>query len=323
MGPNASSTPLQRPELGDSMEEFDLAADRQGFIGHRVLRPFEAGRQSANVGKIPLKELLRNADTSRAMGAEYKGDDWEFETWSYSTQEYGWKSVVDDRERQLYKHYVDADVYAAERARDVVLRAREIRIARLVFNTTTWTGASLTTALGTPWSTVASADPVADVLAAKIKVRNGCGMLPNALILTWEAFEKICMCTKVIDRLKYSGIDDPKEVTTAMLAALFKLQYIIVAGSMQNTAKKGQTASLSDCWDRTMAMVAKICVTGNIREPGLGRLFHWAEDGSSLDGRFESYRAENNRSDVVRCRTDTDEVIQYAACGHLLTNVLA
>lgn len=320
MNPTAASLPLQRPELGDSLEEFDLAADRAGFIGHIVLKPFEAARQSAEVGRIPLEQLLQEPDTTRAMGGTYKGGNYEFETWNYSTKEYGWKVPVDDRERKLYRHYLDADVYAAEICRDVVLRAREIRIKKKVYDTSVWTGASLTTAIGTPWSTIASADPVGDVIAAKAKVRASSGLMANAVIMGWTLWEKLRQCAKVIERIKYSGIDDPKKISVQMIAALFGVDHILIGGGVRNSAGKGLSASIADIWDKDKCMVAKIAVSGNVREPGIGRLFHWAEDGSSLEGTFESYRAEDNRSDNVRCRTETDEVIMYKEAGHLLTN---
>ena len=64
----STSLATLRPELGGSMEAFDLAADRAGFIGLKLLPVFEAAEQSGSFGKIPLEELLKNRDTERAPG---------------------------------------------------------------------------------------------------------------------------------------------------------------------------------------------------------------------------------------------------------------
>jgi hypothetical protein len=68
-------------------------------------------------------------------------------------------------------------------------------------------------------------------------------------------------------------------------------------------------------------MVAKIATSVDMREPCIGRTFHWTQDGSSIGGTVESYREEAIRGDVIRVRHDVDEVILYPEAGHLLSNV--
>jgi hypothetical protein len=64
-----------------------------------------------------------------------------------------------------------------------------------------------------------------------------------------------------------------------------------------------------------------VAVTDDIREPCLGRTFHWGEDGSQIGGLMESYREEQKRSDIIRCRHDVDEKVLYTQMGHLLSNI--
>jgi hypothetical protein len=68
-------------------------------------------------------------------------------------------------------------------------------------------------------------------------------------------------------------------------------------------------------------MVAKVASTSDPREPCVARVFHWGEDGSTIGATIESYRDEPKRSDVVRSRMDTDEVVMYVEAAHLLDNV--
>jgi hypothetical protein len=106
-----------------------------------------------------------------------------------------------------------------------------------------------------------------------------------------------------------------------MLARVFDLEYVIVAGTSRNSAKEGQTATPVQIWSSEYAMVAKIATSADMREPCIGRTFHWAQDGSSIGGTVESYREEAIRGDVIRVRHDVDEVILYPEAGHLLSNV--
>jgi hypothetical protein len=321
--PTAALSTL-RPDLGASMEEFDLAMDRQGFIAAEVLPVFETMTQSGPFGKIPLEALLANRETARAPGAGYSRSDWKFETDSFACEEHGAEEPVDDREAKMYANYFDAEVVAAARARDVVLRNAEKRAAALIFNTTTWTGSSLTTAVGTAWSTVATAVPITDVNAARQKVWDGCGMWPNALIITRKVCNNIRNCTSVKDAIAASGAGfatTQRRVTLSMLAEVFDLDKIIVAGSAKNTAAEGQNATIASIWSDSYAMVCRVAVTDDIREPCLGRTFHWGEDGSQIGGLMESYREEQKRSDIIRCRHDVDEKVLYTQMGHLLSNI--
>ena len=106
-----------------------------------------------------------------------------------------------------------------------------------------------------------------------------------------------------------------------MLSAIFDLENIIVAGSSRNSAKEGQAASPTQIWSDEYAMVCKIATGADMREPCIGRTFHWSEDGSSVGGTVETYRDETVRGNVVRVRHDVDEKLLYAEAGHLLSNI--
>lgn len=323
--PNEALTTL-RPDLGGSFEDFDLQMDRLGFIGYRVLPVMEAARASGTFGRIPLAQLLKNADVVRNSRSGYPRGDWDFQEEAFATKEYGFEEPVDNRDSALYADFFDAEMVSAEMARDVVLREAEKRIAALIFNTTTWTGSSLTTAIaaGKEWSNYANATPIDDIEAAVRKVYTGTGMWPNALIINRLVFRNLRLCDQVIDRIASQGAGNsvkPGDITTQQLATLFDLPNILVAGSSKNTANEGATATPGQIWDSEYAMVAKVAETSNVKEPCLGRSFHWAADGSSMGGTMESYDDARLRGSVVRCRHDVHEKVIASAFGHLLSNV--
>jgi hypothetical protein len=96
---------------------------------------------------------------------------------------------------------------------------------------------------------------------------------------------------------------------------------VIVAGTSRKNAKEGQASSQVQIWSIEYAMVCKIATSNDMREPCIGRTFHWSQDGSSIGGSVESYREEAIRSDVIRVRHDVDEIILYPQAGHLLSNI--
>lgn len=312
---------FQRPDLGLNFEEFDLLAAKEGYIASQVLPMMDVGLQTSGFSRIPIGELLRDVDLKRASGSGYQRDDFVFERDNYATEERGAEELIDDRERKIYAYTVDAERIASDRAMIKVLRDYEREVANAVFNTTTWTGSALTTAVGTAWSTFASADPVADVHAALSKVRDSSGIIPNTMIIDWDVWRVLQSVDSIIDRVKHSGYDDPKQFSPATLATLFGVDEVLVAGGIRNTAAQGAAASLSKIWNPNYAMLCKVARSEDLKEVCVGRTFHWAEDGSSDTVSMEQYREEKRRSDVLRGRMEYHAKILYPQTAHLLTGV--
>lgn len=322
MPTSATSLATLRPDLAASFEAFDLEAEKAGYIARKVLPTVDVASQAGNFGKIPLEQLLQQRDTKRAPGSGYSRGNFTFDDSTYACKENGAEEPIDDREAKMYAEYFDAETVATKRAYNAVLANAEKRVADAIFNTSTWTGASLTTDVSSvPWATIATAKPLTNVEAAVQKVYDGSGLWPNALVVNKKVFRNLRNTPEVIDRIASSGAGDrnlASDVTLQMLAAAFDLDYIIVAGGSLNSAKEGQTASVSQIWSSTYAMVCRVATGSDFREPCIGRTFHWGADGSSIDGAIESYRDENVRANIIRVRHDVDEVVLYAQAGHLL-----
>jgi hypothetical protein len=304
--------------------EFDLEMEKVGYVATQVLPVIETGLQADNPGKVPLESLLFQADSKRNSGGRYNRISGTFERWTYATEENGIEEPVDERDLERYRDLLLLDQIAYARALGVVMRNHEQRVADAVFNTTTWTGAALTTAITNEWDDLVNAVPITDVEAAVQKVYDGSGLWANALVINRKVFRNLRNCAQIIDRITSSGAGNPakpSDITKEMLAAVFDLDYVIVAGSSKNTAIEGKAAAPGQIWSGEYAMVCRVATSADMREPCIGRTFHWAADGSSIGGTVEEYYEEQSRSRIIRVRHDTDEVIMYPQAGHLLSNV--
>lgn len=320
-----SSLATLRPDLATFLE-FDLESDKAGFIGPQVFPVIDVAMASGNYGKVPLEQLLQERDTKRAPGSGYSRGNWTFEPAVYATFEQGAEEVIDDNEAKLYAEYFSVEQISTLRAFHAVLRNAEKRVADKVFNPTTWTGGALTTAITNEWDQnhVDTATPITDVEAAVNKVYDASGLWPNALIINKKVFRNLRNLDQIIERINSSGAGSPSkpsDITEQMLAQVFDLEYIIVAGASRNSAAEGRTATPTQIWSSEYAMVCKIATSGDMREPCIGRTFHWAADGSSIGGTVETYREEKVRGDIIRVRHQTSEEILYPQAGHLLSNV--
>lgn len=313
----SSSLATLRPDLAGSLLAFDVQADQAGFVGLEVMPVLEVARQAGTFGKIEIAGMLQSRSTNRAPGTAYRRGITEFTTDTYACEEHGFEEPVDDREAAMYADYFDAELMAAMRARDAVLRNFEIRVAALAH------AISATSAAGTVWSSTASATPIANIAAAIKVVRDASGLVPNLLVLTFDAWQNMRDCAEVLDRIKYAGFDDPKKaaLNTTVLAQAAGIERIVVAGAMKNTANQADAASLANIWTNTEAVLLRVPKTRDIREACWGRTLHWGEDGSVIGGLVETYRDETVRADIVRCRMDTDEKVLLTGAAVRITGV--
>ena len=326
-----------------SYGEFNLEANRRGYIGHRVLPPAPVQLQSANFLRLNIDSLLTPIeDTVRQPKAGYKRDTFEFEQVSYATQDNGVEEIVDDRQIAIYGQIIKQELFARKRAINRVLQAYENTVASLVFSTSTFSHAAAGQVNGgstaIPWSTYATATPLQDVDAARELVAEAIGRLPNALILTDWALLQLCRTAQIQDLLKYSGHDDPKAIPYRMaaLAELLQVEEIIVGRGWKNVGVEGPNdagtdPTISRLWDPTMAMVAHISRDEDVEaaEPTIGRTFMWSEENGQIPGAegeeigviIEEYREEQRRGGTIRARNDYQAQIFHAAAGYLITGV--
>jgi hypothetical protein len=320
------SSAVSRPDLELSFAEFDVEARDLGFISDQVLPPFPVNKVTGTFKVIPVEALLAERDTARASGGTYSRQKYKFEEDNYTCREHGAEEVVDDRDVAIHKSFFQAEVLATSRARGAVMLNREIRVAAAVFNTSTWTGATLTTAVSSAWSGPVSSQPVQDVFAASEKIFEGTGLQANSLVLNRKVLQYLRNCDEVVERLKYSKVVNPAKITVEDLAELLFPDVpgarLIVAGAPRNTLNAGQASvSMARIWSDAYAFVARISDSTDLADPCVGRTLHFVSDGSELPCKIETYRSEDRRSDIVRCRHDVAEKILYTGAGHLLTNI--
>ena len=142
------------------------------------------------------------------------------------------------------------------------------------------------------------------------------------MIINRKVFRNLRNVAQIIDRVKYQGFMDVRagNITVAALEQAFDLKVLVAAGA-KNSAIEGQSISIGPIWSDEYAMICRVIGSNDIREPGLGRTFHWAEDGSQVGSTVESYRDETVRSDIIRARHDVDEKILYTESAELLDNI--
>ena len=322
----APSTALNgyRPDLG-MMFEFDVEMDNAGFIANRMAPVFEAAEQNGTLGIIALKDLRQTPTTGRDNRGNYSRVDFTFKDETYATLENGIEMPIDQRRSKIYRNWFDFETVSASIVRNQVMRAYEMRVAALLHNTTTFTGAAKTTVITHEWNDWTNAVPLTDVLGAKLDVWGATGIYPDTLQINKRQFDNLRNVDEITAKIASSGAGEtikPAMITKQILANCFDLKEIIVADSSKDTALEGQDVSIAQIWSNEYAFLFKGANTNQIEEPTCARTIHWGEDGSTIGGQTETYYEDQSRGDIVRVRMDTQERVMYTSLGHLFSNVI-
>lgn len=326
-----AGTVFSDPILSGVLMEFDAEMDRRGYIGHRVFPILRKQDSAGELAVIAIEQMLQDANVNRASGAGYNEVDLKVEKLNYLTKDYGLKGMVDKRDKGYFSRRLDLLTSMTMKVFHLVALAYEKRVAAAVFNSTTWTGATLTTAVGTAWSTHATATPIANVLAAsKIVYRGdgstgGCAQWPNTLVISREKFKDIKQTTEFKDTVKYQDKQDARSglITAQALADAMDLKQILVAGGTKATAAAG--TGITSVWRSDWGMLCYVAERPDDEsEPCIGRTILWDErcgDGDEMGLDVNTYEDPHQEGTWVRVRHDSQEKVIRIPCGHLLTNL--
>lgn len=300
-------TVIRRPDLGGAIVEMFEAAGQQGYIGTQLL-PIQTVNENAGVYPvIPKEALMKNVNPARAPKSAYIRTNYEYERGSYMTYEYGVEEVVDDVERSLMNQEANgmADMLAAKRAADFLMRAMEKRIAAKFFSATAAARFG-TVSVTNEWDDFANATPITDVKGQLDNFRKKSGYLPEALVINWKVYNNLTQCQQIIDQIKYTfpGLQI-QNLDNSQLAQVLGVPRLIVAGGLQDTAGFGLTSTIDDIWSDEYAALVRI---GDMSRGGLGRTFSWSPE-SSMPFIVEQYREEAVRGDVYRVRHYVGETL--------------
>ena len=303
---------VPREDLGVAFHEYDPSMD--GFVANEAMPPIPVAKEAATMGVI-TRENLKRADANHANGAVFNRVTLISEDKSYRCKDHGLEGQLTDKDRATYATDYDAEYETVQSVTRKMYVEREIRVKTTLFNTTTWTGADLfTDNSGAPWD-AAGSGVIAQIAAAKTKVRLNTGVLPDTLLIGQTAMENLLANTGIIARFPGAPLVTEAMIRNA-LAAVFGLQNLIVGRAGYDSAIEGQDYTGAEIWVDDYALVYKRH-TGGRATPGLGRIVEWTGVDNGL-GQVKEYREEQTESDIFRVRDFSDEWVFDKYFGHLM-----
>jgi len=281
-----------------------------GLIGANLLPLQNVDAKSGTYLKVQLAggELLSNNALARESGSSYSRGIRSFASANYATNEVGLEELVpDDSAKDLNRFFA----YEAETAKFLLRQLKlshEKRVADLLWNATTpFTIADQTRAVAYTQALVATVDVARDVAAAKLALAQY-GYESNCVAMSANVFELIRRSTLLQNQ--FFGVvsnTGARLLSEQEIAAALGVQNLLVGRAAYNTAGKNKTYSGSFIVPDTKIIVGQVS-GGEFTAGGIGRTLVWSGDSA---GGFvsESYRDESRRSQVLRVRMNTDEVV--------------
>ena len=215
---------------------------------------------------------------------------------------------------------------AVEGIAELVALDREKRVADLVFNANTYPASNRTTLSGTSqWSDYTNSDPYTAIMNAL----DGMLMRPNMAVIGRLAWSRLRVHPKITASLAPSSNGNTGSTTSfagapaslQAVADLLELDQILVGESWVNTAKPGQTPSMSRVWGKHMAFM-HINPIGTIRGNAI-TFGYTAEYGNRVAGSIPEPKVGLRGSQRVRVGESVNEIICASDVGYYFQNVVA
>lgn len=233
-----------------------------------------------------------------------------------STEDFALDDVVpQDDIDQAPPHY-DPVAAAAVRVRDQVMLDREVRAAGIVFNAATYAASNRTTLSGTSqWS-----DPASNPVKAVGDARDLMVMAPNVMVIGQLGWTSLRRNPVIVSSISFSGTTNGMASVRAV-ADLLELDDIIVGTAWQNTARRGQTASLARVWGKHAALLR---LDKNANAKGDVPTFGFtAQYGRPVAGTIPEPKVGLRGATRVRTGESVKEVVCASDLGYFFQNVAA
>lgn len=293
-----------------------IAYQNGNYIADSVLPRVPVGVQDFKYMKYSLAEGFTVPDTK--VGRRGQPNEVEFSAAEVtaSTVDYGLDDPVPQADIDNAPPNYDPLGRAVERTLDLILLDREVRAANLTFDANQYATGNKATLSGTSqWSDFANSDPITSILTAF----DSMVLRPNVGVLGQAVYTKLRTHPKVVQAY-YGNAATAGVVPRSFLAELLELDEIVVGQGFVNSARRGQTPSLTRVWGKHAAFIRRDMMADTNGGTTFGFTAQW---GSRIAGAEYDRDIGLRGGQRVRIGESVKEVITANDLGYLFTNAVA
>jgi hypothetical protein len=298
----------------------DASDPASGLIADQVFPEIGVGKQSDFYYILNPDDFMRASDAERAPGTRANRIEFSVATSNYFAKNYALanETPLEDMVN------ADAPVQMRENSTNLIVSdlklGQEVRVANLVTSISN-VGSGVALSGATAWSALSSSTPIADASTARGFIRSRTGLTPNTAIMDDATFEILRQHPDLLDLYKYTS---GGTVSEEEIARAFRVNRILVAGAVQNTANEGSAFVGANVWSN-VCLFAHIGPATGLKSRTLGGRFSWRHP--SFPANFGVKRtvmdeAGSEHVEVVEAGHYQDEQVIARDLGFLYTGTI-
>ena len=303
--------------VDQALTNVSIAYHNAQFVADQIFPTIPVTKQS-NKYFIYSKDRFRIVDDARRPGARANEITWTLSTDTYYAEGHALAQAIPDELRANADQALDVDVDTTETLTDLIYVQREIAVANAVVNPSVITQ-NTTLSGNSQWSDFTNSDPVDAVETQKSTIQLQIGQAPNALLVSYPVFQQLRNHPSIIDRFKYTqvGILQPDH-----LRAAFNVDYFLIGGAIENTAKEGDPDNFQYIWGKNALLFYKPPAAGR-RTVSVGYQFTWLFGANTNGFLVKRYRDESRTADVVEVQLYYDPKVVAPSAAYLWQSAVA
>jgi len=270
------------------------AQETDKFVSAQIFKSINSNFLSNKYHVFDKAQWLRSQADLRGTGSPTRGANFSMSTGTFTCEQYGVHMDIDDYIVANADEGVDILASATRYITEQLLLKRDQVFAAAAFTTGVWTGSTSGSDItpSTLWS-ASGGTPIKDIQAQQDAVESKTGRRPNTLLLGKDVYTALRDSDDLLDRVKYTerGI-----LTTDLMASLFDVDRVIVAGSISNTALEGATAVYAPVFDADDALLCYVPDAPGLLTPAAGYMFSFT--GVAGADQYEGLRTLRYRMDA-------------------------
>jgi hypothetical protein len=325
--PTASDVHISAPLTNISIAFMQNA---NNFIADKVFPVVPVTKDTDKYYVWDRGDFNRDEMQLRAPNTESAGGGFRLSSDTYYCNHFALHKDISGRERQNADTPVNLELAATQYLTQQLLIKKEKDFVSNYMTTSVW-GTDYTGVASTPsagqfdqWDDYSNSDPIADIGAARLAIAGATGFMPNTLVLGAQVLEKLENHPDLVDRIKYGQKknSDVAIVDNSALAAVLKVERVLVSYAIQNTAAEGAAESSSFITGKS-ALLLYTPSTPSLMQAASGYTFAWQGPNLNPNGSIKKLRFEERECDRIEINAYYDMKKVSASLGAFFATAVA
>lgn len=284
------------------LEDISIAAfsdDTSDYVARQWFPTIPEPDQSFKYYQIDMASIQQNKAQARAPGTPAEEGSWNASLVTALCEQFGYREKVPEELSSSLRGAVDAEETATLSVAEVMAISDEVRLAAAAWKTGVWgrdmVGQSTADSTHYIFWDAAGGLPISNILAERPLIKKGSRRWPNTLVLGADVVAPLLTNPQVIARVvngQRPGMS--AQATLDDIATLFKVDKVLVAGAVYNTANETtQNAGVAQVDTPAFIFSSKSAWLGYVnprpgkRQTSAGYRFTWA----GMAGNDQGYRS--------------------------------